>query len=176
MTRRLPVPHYRQTTTDHACGPVCICMAIDFLLIGARRPKLDYVGIKEIEWLTMGCRLWSSKGTNYTHMKHAIRRSGCGCREIGGGTDHARRRELRRVIGAGHPVILGCIAEIGGHRYPHYVVLTGIDSEYIYIRDPFPKGRPSRVLVTDFEKNGNPTSWGNRRWAVKVYLKTKRRA
>lgn len=169
MTRKLPVPHYRQGTTDFACGPVCVCMAIDCLLISAGLPKLGFVGIKKIEKLTMGGRLWSSSGTGYAEMKRAIRRSGFGCREVGGGSDRSRERHLSRAIDAGHPVVLGCTAKIGGARYKHYVVLRGIDEMYLYVRDPFPNGRPTKVLLAEFEKNGQRTSWGSSRWGIEVY-------
>jgi uncharacterized protein YvpB len=65
------------------------------------------------------------------------------------------------------------MANIGRQRYRHYVVLVGMDREHIYIRDPYPKGRPPSVLIKDFLVNGNPMSWGNSRWALEVYWKDK---
>jgi predicted double-glycine peptidase len=173
IERNSPVPRYKQGTEDYACGPVCICIALDYLLTKARKLKLDFEGIKKIEELTMDRKTWSSTGTNYERMKNAIRRMGFGCREIRGKTDDAREDSVRRSISHSNPVILGCRAQLGRRRYRHYVVLTGIDGRYLYIRDPYPEGRPMKVLLENFRKNGNPTSWGNKRWGVEVYFKRK---
>jgi predicted double-glycine peptidase len=164
-----PVPHYRQGTDDYACGPVCICIALDYLLTKSKKPKLDFEGIKKVEDLTMDGKTWSSSGTSPDRMKYAIRRMGFGCREIRGDTDKKRLQNLQRAINDRRPVILGCMANLGTDRYRHYIVLIGIDDKYIYIRDPYPEGRPSKVRIMEFLKNGNPTSWGNNRWGIEIY-------
>ena len=172
---KLPVWHYKQGTNDYACGPVCIRMGIDSLLTREGKPRLDREAIKRIEHLTMKGMVWSSSGTCPRRMKNAIRRMGFGCREIRGDTDEKRVRNLVRAIDDLNPVILGCIADLGPDRYRHYFVLFGIDDKYIFIRDPYPEGRPSKVRIKEFLKNGKPTSWGNNRWGVEVYLKPKNR-
>jgi predicted double-glycine peptidase len=167
-----PVPRYRQRTEDYACGPVCIRIALDYLCMREGKPKLDYEGIKKIEQLTMDGKIWASFGTGYDRMKHTIRKMGFGYRTNRGKTDEARKENLRRAMAHGNPVILGCMANIGRCRYRHYVVLTGIDGEFLYIRDPYPEGRPSKVRIEEFEKNGNPTSWGNNRWGIEVFYRS----
>jgi predicted double-glycine peptidase len=164
-----PVPHYLQGADDYACGPVCICIALDYLLTKARKPKLDYKDIKKIEEMTMNGKTWSSSGTSPDRLKYAIRRMGFGCRQIGGNTDEAREENLRQSLSRSNPAILGCMAKLGTDRYRHYIVLIGIDDKYIYIRDPYPEGRPSKVRIIEFLKNGNPTNWGNNRWGIEVY-------
>ena len=173
-TRQLLVPQYRQGATDYACGPVCIRMALDCLLIGAGRPKLDSAKVKQIEQWTMGGKLRSPNGTTYESMERAIRRSGFGCRQISGRTDPARMRHIRKALDAGHPVILGCRADLGGKRYRHYIVARGIDPQHLHIRDPFPKGRPTRISWAEFQQNRQPTSWGTARWGLEVYAKNGR--
>ena len=118
----------------------------------------------------MEARIWSSSGTSFGRMKQAIRQMGFGCREIRGNTDEKRLKNLQWAVDTDHPVILGCIANLGPARYRHYVVLVGIDHKYIYIRDPYPKERPTKVRIDDFLRNGNPTSWGNNRWGVEIYI------
>jgi predicted double-glycine peptidase len=167
------VPQYKQGTADYACGPVCICITLDCLLIIARKPKLDFEDIKKIENLTMDGKTWSSSGTPPGRMKNAIRMMGFRCCEIRGDSDEKKERNLRKAIDNRHPVILGCMANLGTDRYRHYIVLIGIDDKYIYIRDPYPEGRPSKVRIMEFLKNGNPTSWGNNRWGLEVYFREK---
>jgi len=173
---KLPVRPYRQGTDDYACGPVCIRMSIDYLLTRDRKPRLGRAAIKRIEHLTMKGRVWSSSGTRYGRMKQAIRRMGFSCREIRGDTDEKRLKNLRRAIDDRHPVILGCMADLGSDRDRHYIVLVGIDDKYIYIRDPYPEGRPPKVRIKEFRKNGNLTSWGNNRWGIEVYSNSGKRA
>lgn len=169
IERNSPVPRYKQGKEDYACGPACICMCIDYLRVRESKPKLDHAAIKKIENLTMDGRIWSSSGTNPDRMKNAIRRMGFGCHEIRGNTDEKKELNLRQAIGGHHPVILGCMADLGRDRLRHYIVLVGIDDRYIYIRDPYPEGRPSKVRLKEFLKNGNPTSWGSCRWGIEVY-------
>ena len=167
---KLPVRHYKQGTDDYACGPFCIRMSIDYLLMRDGKPKSDHGAIKMIEHLTMNGKLRFSSGTPPGRMINTIQRMGFGCREIRGYSDDTRLRNLRRAIDHRNPVILGCLADLGGKRYRHYVVLIGIDDKYIYIRDPYPEGRPPNVRINKFLKNGNPTSWGNKRWGIEICI------
>jgi hypothetical protein len=63
-------------------------------------------------------------------------------------------------------VILTCIEDFGHYgRIGHYVVLTGIDKDFIYINDPYP-GKDSQIALACFLKNGQPLCWGNLKWGI----------
>lgn len=63
-------------------------------------------------------------------------------------------------------MILTCIEDFRHYgRTGHYVVLTGIDKDFIYINDPYP-GKDSQIALACFLKNGQPLCWGNLKWGI----------
>jgi predicted double-glycine peptidase len=101
---RPSVPHYMQGTSDYACGPACICMCLDYLLLKKGRPRMGYEDIKNIERLTMDRRIWSSLGTSCERMKKAIRSIEFGCREVHGTSDKTMENNLRQALYR-HPIL-----------------------------------------------------------------------
>jgi hypothetical protein len=145
-------------------------MAVDFYLLakGGRSTAKDR---KKIELYTMDGNVTSSRGTTYDGMNRAIGRMGLGCRRIRGGDNSSKLASLRDAIARNHPVILGCVTDIEGKRWRHYVVLTGIDDRYLHVRDPFPGRRPQRIRIDEFLRPGRFLSWGRNRWGIEVFEK-----
>jgi predicted double-glycine peptidase len=169
LSKGLDIPIYKQGREDYACGPVCICMVLDYLLQKAGMPKLDHDGIRKVGELTMSGRIWSTAGTQYKKMKSVIRVMGFRCREVSGEKLDVRLTFLKKAISHENPVILGCMADLDGERYRHYIVLNWIDHEYLYFNDPYPGRRPAKIRIKKFASNGNEISWGNNRWGIEVF-------
>ena len=158
------VPQYRQSRNDNACGPVCIRMVVDYFrsLTDKRTSKQTFLKILQI---TMKGNKYLSRGTHREHLISALWEFGISSTEISGDTA-ARLRQLTNAIGKGNPAILTCLADFGHYgRMGHYVVLTGIDKNFLYINDPYP-GRPSQIPFLSFLKNGQPINWGKLRWGI----------
>jgi hypothetical protein len=160
---KLKVPKYYQGKNDNACGPTCIRMVIDYYLKkkGKKLSKKDCANI-----LQETMRGNSLSGTDKKGLKAAFRMRGIICKELLGSRKDTKLANLRTAINAGKPVILGCMANFKNYgRLAHYIVLTGIDESHIYVNDPYP-GKPAKIAIESFLRNGQPTSWGNARWGV----------
>lgn len=166
---KLSVPRYLQGEDDFACGPTCLCMCLDYLLSTKGAPKLDHSGIKKVERLTMDGNIWSSSGTRYERMVSTIRRMGFRCRRIQGKDDPSLVGRLRQAIDEAHPVVLGCMADLGGDRLRHYIVVVGVERSRLLINDPYPKRRPKSVPFQSFLKAGTETCWGRDRWGIEIF-------
>jgi hypothetical protein len=162
---KLKVPKYHQGKNDNACGPTCIRMVIDYYL-KKKNKKLSKEDCENILQETMTGNRYHIFGTSKKDLKAVFRKSGINCKELLGSSKEKKLTNLRMAINAGKPVILGCRANFKYHgRYAHYIVLTGIDGSYIYVNDPYP-GKPAKIPINSFLRNGQPTSWGNARWGV----------
>lgn len=162
---KLKVPKYYQGKNDNTCGPVCIRMVIDYYL-QKKGKKLSKEDCENILQETMGGYIYRLFGTGKKDLKAVFRKRGIICKELLGSKKETKLANLRTAINAGKPVILGCMANFKYYdRDAHYIVLTGIDESYIYVNDPYP-GKPIKILVDSFLRNGQPTSWGNARWGV----------
>jgi uncharacterized protein YvpB len=85
--------------------------------------------------------------------------------EISGNTS-ARLEQLTKAIEKGRPAILSCLADFGRYgRMGHYVVLTGIDEDFLLINDPYP-GKPSKISVSSFLKIGQTLNWDKMKWGI----------
>lgn len=158
------VPKYRQSHDDNTCGPVCVRMVIDYFwgALGKRTSKQD---VHKILQITMNGNKYLSRGAYREHLISALREFGISETEISGNTA-TRLGQLTRAIEKGRPAILTCLADFGQYgRMGHYVVLTGIDKDFIYLNDPYP-GKPSQIPLLSFLKNGQPINWGNSKWGI----------
>jgi ABC-type bacteriocin/lantibiotic exporter with double-glycine peptidase domain len=161
----LKVPKYHQGKDDNACGPTCIRMVIDYYL-KKKGKKLSKEDCENILQETMQGNRDRLFGTGKKDLKAVFRKRGIICKELLGSRKETKLANLRTAINAGKPVILGCMANFKYYgRDAHYIVITGIDEAYIYVNDPYP-GKPARILIESFLRNGQPTSWGNARWGV----------
>ena len=163
---RLPrcVPKYRQSHNDNSCGPACVRMVIDYFW-GALGKHTSMRDVRKILQITMNGNKYLSRGTCREHLISALREFGIFETEISGNTP-TRLAQLTRAIEKGSPVILMCLADFGHYgRMWHYVVLTGMDKDFIYINDPYP-GKPSQILLLSFLKNGQPINWGKLKWGI----------
>lgn len=163
---RLPrcVPKYRQGRDDNTCGPVCVRMVIDYFWAasGKRTSKQD---MNKILQLTMNGNKYLSRGTYREYLISALEVFGISETVISGNTA-TRLAQLSRAIEHGSPAILTCLANFGRYgRMGHYVVLTGIDENFLYINDPYP-GRPSQIPILSFLTNGQPINWGKLKWGI----------
>jgi hypothetical protein len=147
-------------------------MAVDFYLL-ARGVRFTAKDRKKIEQYTMCGNVMSSRGTTYDRMIHAIEKMGIRCRRIRVEGNGSKLASLRDAVARNHPVILGCVTDIEGERWRHYVVLTGIDDRYLHIRDPFPGRRPRRIRIDEFLRPGRFMSWGRNRWGIEVFDKAR---
>jgi uncharacterized protein YvpB len=164
---KLKVPKYHQGKNDNACGPTCIRMVIDYYLKrkGKKLLKEDYEDILQDTMEGNRDRLF---GTLKHDMKAVLRKRRFICKELLGSSKETKLANLRTAVNAGKPVILRCMAYFKGYgRTAHYVVVTGIDKSFIYINNPYP-GKPAKLEIESFCRNGQPTSWGNARWGVTI--------
>ena len=165
---RRRVPKYRQSLDDNPCGPVCVRMVIDYFwgALGKCTSKQDK---RKILQITMNGNKYLPRGTYREHLISALREIGISETAISGNTA-ARLGKLTRAIKKGSPAILACLADFGPYgRMGHYVVLTGIDKDFLYINDPYP-GKPSQIPILSFLKNGQPINWGKFRWGIILNL------
>lgn len=158
------VPQYFQSHNENTCGPVCIRMAIDYFKSQTDKRVSNHDFLKILQ-ITMKGNKYLSRGTYREYLISALREFGIFETKISGNTA-ARLAQLSRAIEYGSPAILTCLSDFGHYgRMGHYVVLTGIDKDFVYINDPYP-GKPSQIPLSSFLKNGQPTSWGNLRWGI----------
>jgi ABC-type bacteriocin/lantibiotic exporter with double-glycine peptidase domain len=167
MDMALDVPHYRQDRNDYACGPVCIGMAIDYLRKRRNKKPLDFQECLGIAAKTMNGNLRRPSGTSKSVMKQTIRWFGYKVKELRGG-ETARLLQIRQAIKNHHPVILSCRADLGGDRYTHFIIVTGIDQEYVYFNDPYP-GKRNKVSLEEFLGRGESLCWGSAQWGIEVF-------
>lgn len=161
------VPKYNQSKEDYACGPICIGIVIDYLRQD-KKHKLNFDEALKIILLTMNGNITRKNGTSKKAMKYAIRKMGYNCKEISGDKE-ARLSQLREAIKKDNPVILGCRKKIGKTLYKHYIVLTGINSKYLYIHDPYPQKWKSKVMIDEFTKRANNLCWETEMWGIEVF-------
>jgi ABC-type bacteriocin/lantibiotic exporter with double-glycine peptidase domain len=167
MKLQRKIPKYKQGGDDNECGPVCIKMAVDAFLKpeGGRITKNDLVRLKKKRLI-----MDTPGGTSKTGMKKAIKSLGFGCKELVG-KKGTRLKMLKTIIDRNHPVILGCNIKIKGKPYSHYIVLVGVDEhkQILYIHDPYPKSKYSKIKIEKFTTRGNDLSWGNKMWGIEVF-------
>lgn len=158
------VPKYRQGHDDNTCGPVCVRMVLDYFR-GSIRKRTSRQERDKILKITMNGDKYLSRGTYREQLISALREFGISETEVSGNSA-ARLCQLTSAIKKGRPAILTCLADFKHYgRMGHYVVLTGIDNDFLYINDPYP-GKPSQILRSSFLKNGQPINWGKLRWGI----------
>jgi len=141
-------------------------MVMDYYL-KEKRQRLSKGDRESILEETMGGDNYREAGTRRKELKAVLRRRRFICKELLGSRKETKLASLRLALDARKLVILGCIAKFKYHRGRdrHYIVLTGMDKSHIYVNDPYP-GKPAKIEIENFLRNGQPTSWGNARWGV----------
>lgn len=158
------VPRYYQYRDDNACGAVCIKMVLDYFWkpSGRRVSRQDFHKILHI---TLKGDRYLPRGTYREHLTAALIEFGISATKISGDTE-TRLKQITKALRKGCPVILTCIEDFGSYGWVgHYIVLTGIDKDFIYINDPYP-GKDSQIALLSFLKNGQPLSWDNSKWGI----------
>jgi hypothetical protein len=140
-------------------------MVMDYYL-KKKGKKLSRQDCENILQETMEGYIYRLFGTSKRDLKKVFRRRGIICRELLGYRKETKLANLQTAINNGKPVILGCMANFKDYgRDAHYIVAIGKDECHIYVNDPYP-GKPGKIEISSFLRNGQPTSWGNARWGV----------
>jgi len=132
--------------------------------MGKRISNQDF---DKILLVTMNGNKYLSRGTYRENIISALQEFSISATEISGNTS-ARLEQLARAIERESPSILSCLADFEHYgRTGHYIVLTGIDKDFLWINDPYP-GKPSKISISSFLKKGQPLNWDNMKWGISL--------
>lgn len=115
---------YRAQETDYYCGPACVQMALSYLMDSFPSQSLLASEMHTNPWL----------GATYTNeMRVPFDK-----RELSLVFEETLDLdELKTYNSNGYPVIILIYSDTN-HRYQHYVLVIGYDSNGIYVHDPWP--------------------------------------
>ena len=154
----LKVTYFAQDKDEYTCAPVCLRMAMSYLE-GKRLNKDRY---QEILDVAMDGNPNKVIGTSKKQLQFTIRKLGYKSKVIVG------VGQLIKAVGRNHPIIVSCRMTDRSKRISHYILIKGMDDNYIYINNPYSR-TPSKVLIEDFLSNNQEISWGNSQWGVGIY-------
>lgn len=116
-------------------------------------------------------------GTSKRDLLRALKAIGLQAHTLkGGAKDETKCVALRNALESNHPVIVSCRIPYRGKHYRHYAVVVGMNEEFFFLRDPFPRPGKNRdgffrVNRGEFMKKRwtvRDTVWGLKRWGVEV--------
>jgi predicted double-glycine peptidase len=162
MKKILKVHCFKQDKSGYDCGPACIRMVLSYLA-GGRPSKSEY---KKILELAMDGNTKYRYGTSKRRLKRVIHRLGYKYRSVYelDGLEWAIEKEL--------PVIVLCyMRDEEGDPYEHYIVVKGIENDYIHINDPY-YGGSKRVRRSTFMSLKGNLYWKSRvKWGLVISRK-----
>ena len=172
------VPKYLQTQKDNSCGPRVVLMVADSFEMERGRKLYAHEWSRVIE-ITMRNDFMREMGTSKKDLLRALKAIDLQAHTLkGGAKDETKCAALQNALDRNHPVIVSCRIPYKRKQYRHYAVVVGMDEEFFFLRDPFPrpgKNRDGFFMVNrkEFMKKRwtkKDTVWGLKRWGVEVSI------